>query len=242
MSGTPPFCTSGNKFFYDDFNSLEADWWDYNGAFVQDGLLKAANDQITVNSKIIPGNPTGSQSITISARYNLADMVLNQRGVYIGARINSNMFLFGIYSGLMAMPYANGQYLSFYGGTGNGTFTPELNNSITGELSLTAYVDHIDYYYNGTYKHTISGAPELNVIDCIQVLVSDITGGVKMFLEDFTIDAPDITGGTLCQGIIPSAHREIVSSTAKISHSRILQEERNLLGAQNFHNLMKGLT
>jgi len=48
--------------------------------------------------------------------------------------------------------------------------------------------------------------------------------------------------GTDCLGSIPTFHREIVSSTAKISHSRIIKEHRTKTEAQRFHEIMKSKT
>jgi hypothetical protein len=59
-----------------------------------------------------------------------------------------------------------------------------------------------------------------------------------MTITNLYIEGSDMPNN--CQGEIPTFHKEINSSTAKISHSRILREDRNATQALRFHNEMKG--
>jgi len=135
-----------------------------------------------------------------------------------------------------------------------GGWPPPVGNNLWGNGSVdSSQSAFCSAEYNGIYTTLIMDSPLLGRISYVHSLNPIPYGG---YHEDFTIRphfGSTLTNivfvgsnwgayGSPCQGEIPSSHRVAVSSTAKISHNRILKEHRTGTEAQRFHDWMKNAT
>ena len=238
----PPFCPIGKKYTYRFLNALPS------------GYLFSSNSGNAVNTYTSSG-----WSTTFSGNYVTA-------GRYTIARDTAQRIYLGNTTWTFGANFSNWQPGCGFGITNQLGYTiiidtitgndKDIGGGVTGtntdydtdfNFEITRNGNNLYAYINGNLSGTgnalVNGWSTSYLLDTFSWGSQDRTTGnftvTGAILEDIYWIGDD--GENFCQGEIPTAHREIVSSTAKISHSRIIQEERTLIGAQNFHNIMKDL-
>jgi len=229
----PPFCPLGSKYFKTSFDSVSGYVLEPTSE-INNGQLRAKSGYGFNNAVAFVDNPseliTGpfETSVTVST-YNLETGSVFMTLMADGTPYYSQSVYIDVWS--------NGDV--DFGLYGSGHVT--LTNPFT--ISISSNNDETEIYikYNGSLIKTVYLAPHPAASLAKRITVR--TGYLltsEMRIDDWYIIHKNLNGSP-CQGEIPTEHSVAVPSTAKISHNRILKEERALVGAQQFHNIMKGL-
>ena len=229
----PPNCTIGYKYFQTSFDDITG-YTLYPLAYIDNSQLRTP-DQIgnAIYEGLAPYQ-LGELEMAVTVQLHGAPNQSTMRITLDGSNISENAFV------NMAIN-ANGDWL-FQGDMsliGDGSGTLGLTNPYVIKCTTDSNESLLSWYLNDVLfcQCTMNIHSESLTKSILLEPDNDLISGESRF-NDWYIVHPYING-IACGST--SYHREIVSSTAKISHSRILQEERNLIGAQNFHNIMKDL-
>jgi hypothetical protein len=229
MSGTPPFCTIGHNYYTTTFS--DATGWSLN-----------ANCAVTGGQLIRSGGPSEGIA-TFTQSMNVADIST----VYISSNISHNVTSFNVYAKIALGTLGEVTFVMYK----DGSVSLNATNGSTATSSsyycvITSNAAQTIWYatVNGTYIGSCTiAAPSNTLLNGMTLIPNYYLFGVseKISFDDITITSHALTAPA-CQGLIPTYHKEIDSSTAKISHSRIIREDRNAIQATQFHNQMKATT
>ena len=249
MSGTPPFCPIGEYYYL--FDKANADIQPVAGA-PSTAISTSSGRSITISTigggydyntftngvDVIPSRPAVGRWIEMG--FTLSNWPgdvsgSNYAGIGLGTYSGGNYAYLTAQSGSFDIIQYLAGSVSYVATSGD---RYKLRIKVLSGLSYDYYVYANDILIASTLNYNFGNIQFPATIFVYGGFLPSASRTLTM--SDIYYLCDGLSG--VCGGSVPTAHREIVSSTAKISHSRILQEHRTAPEAQRFHDWMKNAT